>query len=269
MSDEQGPSQVPSGPPVRKLGPFVKIAVIPVAAAAGILLGVGLFASDPANIATPTETEDIPAAQDENDQDSDGETSAPPAQTTANEDETPTTGVEVVILPSEMILVGASAEVTGFGTGAFFEYGLSPKDHVEGTAADLLAAPALKADAASCTLVRPFTLSGIPNPDKASSDIDPAGFDAALTSDANNYVSVGATSGVVTGGFSIGGEGRGNSQQWPLDGGSLHVELYFDATPAENWITVVATWSGISTENFSGEEASGGVSFACLFQIAE
>lgn len=87
--------------------------------------------------------------------------------------------------------------------------------------------------------------------------------------------------GIVTGGYSVGGDGsRGSGQEWPIGGGDQFLRYgvkppqgsLWDNLPTFNGVAVVpftltAEWAGESTENWTGEKAFGKVTVSCTYVI--
>jgi hypothetical protein len=158
-----------------------------------------------------------------------------------------------------MQLESASAEVTGMGSSVLFGIGSDiyfPADPETAV---------IEVQDAVCELTNPFTLSVT---DESGFNIAPDGFTAGFRANQFNHVSIGVSEGVIAGGFSIGGEGRGGSQQWPIEGGNFELVAAFQGPWDFNeTFFLVATWTGLSLENYSSEEAAGKVRIACEFRL--
>ena len=175
--------------------------------------------------------------------------------------------LELSIPPPAMILIDALAQVRGFGSDVDFKW--SDPEFGSGlkTTGDQAV---LKSIEASCLLIRPIVVNitpGIGGPVPISK-FEPEGLTAGLRANQFNHVSIGIAGGIVAGGFSMGGEGRGNSQQWPIEGGTFEVETFYDdVLDTPDKFTLLVRWSGTSIENYTGEEGAGTVGFACIFAV--
>ncbi|MDH3247551.1 MAG: hypothetical protein OEQ47_01205 [Acidimicrobiia bacterium] len=187
-------------------------------------------------------------------------------------------GDEVSLEPQEMVLVSASAEVTGFGSSVFFKAGPgalnAPTDFLdpEGGPYPGTDSAVVEVVDANCLFTTKIVLvQGGPD-ESPHFKFAPQGFGAGFRANQFNHVSIGVSDGIVAGGFSFGGEGRGNSQQWPIEGGGFNVEAVdFPAHPVEGQyvLAVRVTWSGTSIENYTGEESAGNVVITCVWAEKE
>jgi hypothetical protein len=100
----------------------------------------------------------------------------------------------------------------------------------------------------------------------------PDWFMATFRASPTDYLGVAEddVNGVVTGGYSVGGDGsRGSGQQWSISGGRLEFEIEQLADVDGDGFVVLALseltweWSGESIENWTGEEAVGNVRVSC------
>jgi hypothetical protein len=172
---------------------------------------------------------------------------------------------EIALLPPKMVLVGATAEVRGFGSSVLFRH----QSNKEPEDADISEVSAFDA---VCGFTNPVVLDVSGPSEGVAVKLAPDGFTAGLRANQFNYVSIGVSGGIVAGGFSAGGEGRGNSQQWPIEGGSFQID---DVSYTEGGLLLgaldafefTATWSGTSIENYTAEESAGTVRFFCKFAI--
>ncbi len=174
------------------------------------------------------------------------------------------------MLTPPLMLSAALAEVSGFGAGGVFSTVGGGKNLGVTKGGGKVWDVAYEQASCGFTGGVVVYLGG----EVASGLFEPTSFSAALFADANNHVSIAAVDGVVTGGFSTGGEGRKNHQEWGFSGGDLKLSVVqVDETTVEVdeqdrdavALGLVATWSGTSTENFTGDEAAGTVTFTCVF----
>jgi hypothetical protein len=256
--------------------------VLGAGAVAAVVVGVLFWPTDEPNDvdAAPSSTESASASSTEGGgpTSSSAATTGPPVSDSDAPGATDQEG-ETTVTPKALALVEAGAVVTGLGEDArFFTEGYAGyqlDDEPNRYFDPELDFQRISLQDASCTLVNPFKLDLSADLAQPFPDLNPDGFTAGIRADQFNRVSIGATEGTVVGGFAIGDEGRDNSRQWEIHGGSLVVELdriqdfvgdSSDPFAKSMWIT--ATWTGMSTENFTGEEAEGSIMFTCLFVFA-
>lgn len=169
----------------------------------------------------------------------------------------------LVVIPESLVLDSATATIRGLGQDATFYTGARPARFPEEVVE-------YGPGEGTCFVTGPLVIywSG----EAESVEFQMETFGAGFRVDNNNHVSIQAArdeSGdiVVVGGYSYGSEGRGNSDQWSVQFGDL--ELAWQIAPLNDGplvtLSVVATWTGESIENFSGEESSGRIDITCTF----
>lgn len=190
--------------------------------------------------------------------------SSPSSEATTDDAESPS---EIAIPVSAMYLVSAVAKVKGLGSTATFVHEIDAC-HVlvqNCNTEDVAVLPTIEAN---CGFINPvkFVLEG-----DGYTKFEPDGFTAGFRANQFNHVSIGVSGDIVAGGYSLGGEGRGNSEQWPIEGGTVQVDggTYSIVDDGPDRWSVSVTWGGTSIENYSGDEAAGSVQIICIFDVDE
>lgn len=216
-------------------------------------------------------------------------TTGPAASSNPSDEATAGTGPlpdEIVLSSPEMVLIRGFAWAAGLGTPALFGYypeGITSREEwkeaceerekLEGEEAarrcrELADENVLEAVDASCAFIAPFVVRGL-STDTPLVTFDPEGFVASFRTNQFNHISIGVSGGITTGGYSFGADGRGNSEQWPLQGGTFRMisPSYREVKDAPDEFGAFFHWSGSSVENYTGEEATGEVGIVCEWAV--
>lgn len=264
------------------------VAVGSLAAIAGIALGLALlFGDDP-----PEASDDGPAGEVENPFGPQNEDETPTQTTTPNttvpsgpgttnadgfyadelENDDPFLGCEDELSrfgPDSLLLYRVAVQVTGIGPGGNYVWVCGDEqvwaeEELPGT---------VFGHSGECTFLTPnfeeklavFLLTGgdAAFPDDAFNEVF---FSAGVRVSNSQYISIGHDEqyGITTGGFYIGDGSREGSQQWIIEEGTMSFGTKSLSSSSYNG-RVEATWSGMSIDDFSGEEAEGHVSVKCDF----